>query len=128
MNDRNICYGISFLPSCVLFHRQTDYGFIQQSSFQNLDVYHEEVDEVDVVSLWAPKYASDTETVSYVLVGDQNAGKSTFCHAFTHSDDSNFMLLCSHLHMLQSRFTNMRMVKPGYVVQRGTATSTDNMS
>lgn len=50
---------------------------------------------------------------TFLLVGDQNAGKSSFLHAFTSSKDANFMKLCSFLPILSSTFSNARFLPEG---------------
>lgn len=51
-----------------------------------------------------------TEVFTFLLLGDQNAGKSTFIHSFTSEKDAQFMKLCSFLPILNSTFSNARFV------------------
>jgi GTPase SAR1 family protein len=54
--------------------------------------------------------AAGTEVVSFVLLGDQNAGKSTFLHGFTHHPDPSFLELSSLLPVLAASFVNTRFL------------------
>lgn len=36
---------------------KTSFGYLQTSSYQNSDLYHEEVDELGASSLWTPRFA-----------------------------------------------------------------------
>ena len=44
------------------------------------------------------------------MLGDQNAGKSTFLHTFSYSDDANFLRLASYLPTLSACFHNARFL------------------
>lgn len=85
---------------------------MQTNEYANPDLYHEDVDEIDETSLWAPHFATGTAHYSYVLIGDQNAGKSTFLHALTNHESRNFMHLCNYFPMLYSKFINSRLINP----------------
>ena len=45
-----------------------------------------------------------------VLMGDQNAGKSTFLHAFTYNEDERFLEMSSLLPVLSASFVNTRFL------------------
>ena len=48
-----------------------------------------------------------------MLLGDQNAGKSTFLHAFSYTDEPHWLELSSYLPLLSSAFLNVRLLPPG---------------
>lgn len=87
-----------------------DLGPFQARSYHQPDLYHEEV-----VSLESPfdVVSSSTGSVcvrSVLLLGDQNAGKTTFLHCFTDQEDDEFTRLTSVLPVLQSAFLNSRFL------------------
>ncbi|CAE8596016.1 unnamed protein product, partial [Polarella glacialis] len=49
----------------------------------------------------------------FLLLGDQNAGKSTMLHSFCREGDPGFMQLSSLLPILSSSFLNTRLVPRG---------------
>ena len=53
------------------------------------------------------------EVLTFLLCGDQNAGKSTLLHAFCHETDAGFTRLSSLLPVLASGFTNVRILRAG---------------
>jgi hypothetical protein len=68
--------------------------------------------------------AAGTEVVSFVLLGDQNAGKSTYLHSFGYNHDDNFLEMMSLLPVLSSSFINTRFLTkddPRYVAPHHTA-------
>ncbi|KAL6072111.1 Ankyrin repeat-containing protein [Balamuthia mandrillaris] len=86
-----------------------DYGYVQRSVYHQPDLHHEEVIELD--SPFASLVASGTHIFTFLLLGDQNAGKSTFLHAFTYHHDRHFLQLTSFLPMLTSTFINSRFLQ-----------------
>lgn len=48
--------------------------------------------------------------LSFVLLGDQNAGKSTFLHSFTYHRDAHFLELSSLVPVLSASFVNSRFL------------------
>lgn len=61
--------------------------------------------------MWRPPtFVGYCQVVSFVLLGDQNAGKSTFLHAFTHHTDDNFLQLSSLVPVLSAGFINTRFL------------------
>eukprot|EP00050_Salpingoeca_kvevrii_P008591 m.303811 g.303811 ORF g.303811 m.303811 type:complete len:597 (-) comp16243_c0_seq1:49-1839(-) len=90
---------------------RTDLGFTQRSQWRQPDRLHEEV--VELESPLAAVVAAGTHVYTFVLLGDQNAGKSTFLHSFTCHLDSQFLLLNSLLPALSSSFVNTRFLAPG---------------
>ena len=89
------------------------YGYQQMNKFINNDLYHEEVVEFsEAGSIFQQKYGKKTVTLSFLLLGDQNAGKSTFIHSFTNDKQSSihFLQLYSILPILASSFINMRFL------------------
>lgn len=90
---------------------RTDYGFVQTASYANRDLFHEEVVELD--SPFADIVRADTAVMSFLLIGDQNAGKSTFLHSFCHFNDPNYLELSAILPILSATFVNTRFLPPG---------------
>ncbi len=91
---------------------RTDLGFCQRCDYNQPDLYHEEVVEVDgPFDLVAPSGTVCTRTL--LLLGDQNAGKTTFLHCFAHQEDDAFTLLTSRLPVLQASFLNSRFLPQG---------------
>lgn len=93
----------SFLPIA-----KTELGYSQQSSFQNADLYHEEVLELD--NPFAEIASSSTEVLSFLVLGDQNAGKSTFIHSFSYHPDKNYIDLTNELEIISATFYNSRFL------------------
>lgn len=58
----------------------------------------------------SPSQRCNLQVFSFVLLGDQNAGKSTFLHAFTHYTDPNFLKLSSLVPVLSAGFINTRFL------------------
>ena len=85
-----------------------EYGYVQRTRYQQPDLYHEEVVEPD--SPFAFVLPSGTQLFTFLLLGDQNAGKSTLIHAFANSDDANFLELTSFVPILSSSFFNVRFL------------------
>jgi hypothetical protein len=85
---------------------ETEVGFEQRSRYRQADLWHEEV--VEVSSPFALSVKSETRVFTFLLLGDQNAGKSTLLHAFTYEPDPNVLLLTSSLPILSSSFLNSR--------------------
>ena len=87
---------------------RTPYGYTQRQRFCHPDLHHEEVLELD--SPFASAVAAGTHTLTFVLLGDQNAGKSTFLHAFAHADDRGWLALSSYLPIISAAFLNVRLL------------------
>lgn len=85
-------------------------GFVQRCSYRHPDLYHEDVLEID--SPLAPVCAAGVQSFQFLLMGDQNAGKSTFLHCFTNEGDAHFVELASLLPILHSSFSNTRYLDP----------------
>ena len=90
---------------------RTQFGFVQRARFSHPDLHHEEVLELD--SPFAAVVAAGTHVFSFVLLGDQNAGKSTFLHSFSCTDEPHWLELSSYLPLLSSAFLNVRLLPPG---------------
>ena len=88
---------------------RTEYGYTQRAHWRMADRVHEEVLELD--SPHTMNVAAGTQVISFVLMGDQNAGKSTFLHAFAHHTDPSFMELSSLLPVLSAAFVNTRFLE-----------------
>lgn len=52
-----------------------DYGYVQKYNYCNMDLLHEEV--LDLDSPFATLVSAETLVLTYLLIGDQNAGKSS---------------------------------------------------
>ncbi len=90
----------------------SDLGPFQSRRYHMPDLYHEET-----ISLDAPfdlVSSSGNVTVRTVLLlGDQNAGKTTFLHCFVDQDDDCFTRLNSMLPVLEACFLNSRFLPEG---------------
>lgn len=82
------------------------FGYVQRRIYKQPDLYHEEVVELD--SPFATIDANGTKVFTFLLIGDQNAGKSTFLHSFTFQEDTEFLEITSFLPILTSTFVNTR--------------------
>ncbi len=90
----------------------TDFGWAQLRAYNQPDLYHEEVAEV--ASPFDLVVSSGTVCVrTLLLLGDQNAGKTTFLHCFADVDDDGFTRLTSALPVLQASFLNSRFLPEG---------------
>lgn len=88
--------------------QRTDWGFRQSSAFTNADLYHEEIVELD--SPFAAQVRADTLSLHFLFLGDQNAGKSTFLHAWSFEADPGFRDITAELPILASQFVNSRFL------------------
>eukprot|EP00736_Rhodelphis_marinus_P013102 Rmarinus@m.29798 len=82
------------------------FGYVQRSYYSQPDLYHEEV--LDIESPFASVVASGTLVYTFLVLGDQNAGKSTFLSAFSDNSNSGFLRVTSYLPILSSCFVNTR--------------------
>ena len=91
---------------------RTPEGYVQRSSFTHPDLHDELVEEFisPRSPLAAPASTSGVAAFTFLLLGDQNAGKSTFLHAFTHATDASWLELTSLLPILSASFTNAQFV------------------
>ncbi|EGD75122.1 hypothetical protein PTSG_06777 [Salpingoeca rosetta] len=89
---------------------RSELGYHQQSTWRHLDRLHEEVIELE--SPFASSFSSGTLVFTFMLTGDQNAGKSTFLHAFTDEESPKHLQLLSILPILSSSFVNSRFLAP----------------
>ena len=96
--------------------QQTADGWIQRAQFAHPDLHNELVDELVPLSSPFSTYSSQDGSATvftFVLLGDQNAGKSTFLHSFVCASDSSWLQLMSYLPILASSFVNVRLLPPG---------------
>jgi len=93
---------------------QKSYGYVQRTSFANRDLFDEEV--VELESPLADLVQANTLIHTFLLLGDQNAGKSTFIHAFCRSTDHNYTELLSILPILSATFVNTRFIMHGMLI------------
>lgn len=95
---------------------RTGFGFEQRAAWSNPDLYHEEVVEMsspfDLLMNDHPSSSAHGRLLvqSVLLVGDQNAGKSTFLHSFVASSDPSFTRLNGQLPLLEAAFLNSRFL------------------
>ena len=78
--------------------RRARFGLEQRCSYRHADLYDEEVPEVDLETvIAAPQLGATTAARSFVLLGDQNAGKSTMLHSRSEGRRSSFHMsfLCT---------------------------------
>ena len=52
-----------------------EYGYVQKYNYCNMDLLHEEI--LDLDSPFATLASAETLVLTYLLIGDQNAGKSS---------------------------------------------------
>ena len=87
-------------------------GWVQRSTYMHPELHHELVEELahraGPLAVAAP--LSSAVSFTFLLLGDQNAGKSTFLHAFTHAGDGAWLELVSLLPILSSSFVNAQLV------------------
>ena len=85
---------------------------MQRSAYSHPDLHDELMEElVSSSSPFSEGQRSSAAVVNFkfLLLGDQNAGKSTFLHAFTHAGDENWLELNSILPILSSTFVNAQL-------------------
>lgn len=92
----------------ILTLERTQHGWVQKTSFTHPDLHDELVEEL--VSLSSPFASagagSGASVFTFLLLGDQNAGKSTFLHAFSHAGSASWLALGSYLPILSASFLN----------------------
>ena len=90
---------------------RTPEGWVQRATFSHPDLHEELVEELAMHDSPLARSASVSGVVSFtfLLLGDQNAGKSTFLHAFTHAGDRAWLELLSWLPILSSSFVNAQL-------------------
>lgn len=87
------------------------FGLEQRCAYRHHDLYHEEVPEIDFeTAISRPDLGAGCVVRTFLLLGDQNAGKSTMLHSFCREDDPNFLQLSSLLPVLAASFINTRLV------------------
>lgn len=80
--------------------------------YQQPDLYHEEVVELDTPLARVLECSPRVHALSVLLLGDQNAGKTTLLHAFTYHHDVNYTHLSDALPLLAAVFVNARFLAP----------------
>ena len=97
--------------SSLALERTPD-GWLQRAAWTHPDLHDELVEEL--VSLSSPFAAaggaSGAVSFTFLLLGDQNAGKSTFLHAFAHAGDASWLEMLSLLPILSSSFLNAQLL------------------
>lgn len=90
---------------------QGRFGLEQRCAYRHPDLYDEEVPEMDFeTAVSRPDLGTGCAVRSFLLLGDQNAGKSTMLHSFCRDGDPGFLQLSSLLPVLSSSFINTRLV------------------
>ena len=86
---------------------RTPSGWIQRASFTHPDLHDELVEEiVPLSSPFSSVCARGSSAYTFLLLGDQNAGKSTFLHAFSHAGDATWLEIGSYLPIISASFVN----------------------
>ena len=86
---------------------RTPSGWIQRASFTHPDLHDELVEEiVPLSSPFSSVCARGSSAFTFLLLGDQNAGKSTFLHAFSHAGDATWLEIGSYLPIISASFVN----------------------
>ena len=86
---------------------RTPSGWIQRASFTHPDLHDELVEEiVPLSSPFSSVCARGSSAFTFLLLGDQNAGKSTFLHAFSHAGDAKWLEIGSYLPIISASFVN----------------------
>ncbi|CAE7494959.1 unnamed protein product [Symbiodinium natans] len=93
------------------------FGLEQRCAYKHPDLYDEEVPEIDLESVIGRPELGACAVRSFLLLGDQNAGKSTMLHSFCRNGDAGFMQLSSLLPILSSSFLNTRIVPHSWLGQ-----------
>ncbi|KAH7829351.1 uncharacterized protein MONOS_6751 [Monocercomonoides exilis] len=87
---------------------KTKWGYQQKFYWENPDICHEQVVELD--GPFSAITASGTLVYRICVIGDQNAGKSTFFHAFTKGNDPGHLELTSLFPFMSASFLNLRFL------------------
>ena len=90
-----------------------DFGYLQKNHYHHPDLYDEAMNELN--SPFASLIASGTKIFTFLLLGDQNAGKSTFLHSFTARKDGNWYDLAREIPILSSNFINTRFIEANVI-------------
>jgi len=92
---------------------RTQLGWVQRSAYSHPDLHDELLEELvyhHESPLAATASSSGVVSFCFLLLGDQNAGKSTFLHAFNHAGDAAWLELTSLLPILSSSFVNAQLL------------------
>jgi hypothetical protein len=73
---------------------------------------------LELDSPFASIVASGTTAFNYLIMGDQNAGKSTFLHSFSFVSDPKFLALMQIFPILSANFINTRFLPPSFWLNR----------
>ena len=98
------------VPLCI---ERGPHGWVQRASYTHPDMHDELIDVLPPLASPFAALAARSGAVavySFVLIGDQNAGKSTFLHAFVGHGDVSWLELTSYLPILTSSFLNARLL------------------
>ena len=91
---------------------ETPLGLAQRDFCKNQDVLHEEIPELDFGSLFVTAcHGGETQHLQekrIVLVGDQNAGKTSFLHWLVDQNDPHSTWLSSFIPAMSRSFVNAR--------------------
>ena len=91
-------------------------GWEQRGVFQNADLIHENVPEFVLSSaLEIRRCSNDLKEIRFLILGDQNAGKTTFLHALSVGS----MEISSHIPAISGSFVNARFLLTDIERERG---------
>ena len=86
---------------------RTPSGWIQRAAFTHPDLHDDLVEElVPLSSPFSSMCVRGSSAFTFLLLGDQNAGKSTFLHAFSHTGDATWLEIGSYLPIISASFVN----------------------
>ena len=88
---------------------KTAWGYVQRNSYEHPSYKDEAAVSLD--SPFAAVVANGVAVLTFLIIGDQNSGKSTFLHLFTAKENPNFLDLLSELPILSSTFINLRFLE-----------------
>jgi len=90
---------------------KTALGLEQRLTSRNVDLSHEEIPEIEFPDpLGALPHSSDLFEMRFLILGDQNAGKTTFLHSLVDPDASHSTELLSYIPAISSSFVNARFL------------------
>ena len=86
----------------------TKLGFEQRQAWYHRDLQHEEIPELELVD--HSNHSEDLLELRFLILGDQNAGKTTFLYVLSDKSFIGATELLSHIPALSSNFVNSRFI------------------